>query len=66
MKKLIPSLNGLRALSIMMVISYHFLFFGYFNFSNNFLKSMSHFFFNGRLGVNIFLSLVVFLLQLYS
>ncbi len=61
-REIIPSLNGLRAISIIMVICYHFYLGGYININNSFLKSLSHLVSNGALGVNIFFVISGFLI----
>ena len=53
MNKNIPSLNGIRAISIFFVIAYHFYMNGYFP-NNKVIKYGAMFFCNGPLGVNVF------------
>jgi peptidoglycan/LPS O-acetylase OafA/YrhL len=63
MKKHILSLNGLRTISILMVIGAHLLHHHYFTDSNNkALKYFGFIFFNGQLGVNIFFVISGFLI----
>ena len=65
MKLHIPSLNGLRAISIFMVIGYHLM-------QHNFLpnttiiKYGSQLFLNGQMGVNIFFVISGFLITSLS
>lgn len=54
MQKYIPSLNGFRAISILLVIGHHLNQVGYFNFHKN-IKLIATVFFNGSFAVNIFL-----------
>ncbi|MDQ2752026.1 MAG: acyltransferase, partial [Bacteroidota bacterium] len=53
-KQLIPSLNGLRAVSILMVIFFHFRSDNYFVFHSEWANQLGSVFINGELGVNIF------------
>ncbi|MFT3932628.1 MAG: acyltransferase [Chitinophagaceae bacterium] len=61
MKGHIPSLNGLRAISILMVIFYHLLQ-HHFLPDNTFTRLAGHLLFNGQLGVNIFFVISGFLI----
>lgn len=61
MKLHIPSLNGLRALSIFMVIGFH-LMQHHFLPNNEFVKLGSQILFNGQMGVNIFFVISGFLI----
>ncbi len=53
-KQLIPSLNGLRAISIIMVIFYHFRSSKFIIFKSQWANQLASIFINGELGVNIF------------
>ncbi|MES2828483.1 MAG: acyltransferase [Bacteroidota bacterium] len=61
MKFHIPSLNGLRAISILMVIFSHFHMHGFLS-QNPILKSISTICFNGPLGVHIFFTISGYLI----
>jgi peptidoglycan/LPS O-acetylase OafA/YrhL len=61
MQKMIPSLNGLRAISIMMVIAYHYYQNKYFP-DTKLIRYVGMFFFNGTLAVNIFFVISGFLI----
>jgi peptidoglycan/LPS O-acetylase OafA/YrhL len=61
MQKTIPSLNGLRAISIMMVIAYHYYQNKYFP-DTKLVRYVGMFLFNGTLAVNIFFIISGFLI----
>jgi len=62
MSKHIPSLNGLRAISILIVILHHLYYNNFFPKNNTILKLVGNLFFNGALGVNIFFVISGFLI----
>ncbi|WP_259070305.1 acyltransferase family protein [Mucilaginibacter sp. X4EP1] len=62
MSKYIPSLNGLRAISISIVILYHLYYNNFFPKNNIVLKAAGNVLFNGSLGVNIFFVISGFLI----
>lgn len=63
MKNVIPSLNGLRAISIIMVIAGHFNLQHFFT-DNKILKYLGFILFNGALGVNVFFIISGFLITI--
>ena len=53
-KEYIPSLNGIRAISIMMVVLFHLRANHFYDFQNPLARQLGLIFINGELGVNIF------------